>query len=216
MTNEATVPQDNSIAAKRKKAAADAIRTATWAKTMTKVVISQNNGKAPFWHVINFLGPGKAESVGVVDLIAIRKNHKVQVAPLKRGDLFEFVLIQVKGGSARWPTTDDRERLRAVGKTYNAKAILLSEWKKGSMPVIYELSGDEWGDPINPAKVFGPPGKANGKAQSDKTLLPKSATKKIPKVSKSTSTEPSPSSKSSAAKKAWATRKTGLLINAKS
>ena len=47
------------------------------AKTMTKVVISQNNGQAPFWHVINFLGPGKCEPRGIVDLLAIRKNHLV-------------------------------------------------------------------------------------------------------------------------------------------
>ena len=191
-------------------------RTATWAKTMTKVVISQNNSKPPFWHVINFLGTKKAEPRGIVDLLAIRKNQSLHPSPLKRGDLLDVVLIQVKGGSAKWPTADDRERLRAVGKAYSAKAILLSEWKKGSMPIIYELSGDEWGDPINPAKVFGPPGKAKGKTQSDKTPPAKSAIKKMPKVSKSTSTATSLSLKSSAAKKAWATRKAGLLINAKS
>lgn len=34
----------------------NALITASWARTMTKVIISRNNKKPPFWHVINFLG----------------------------------------------------------------------------------------------------------------------------------------------------------------
>ena len=95
-------------------AAERAQRTATWAKTMTKVLISQSSGSQPAWRVINFLGPNKSEARGIVDLVAIRRNQQAPKAPLKRDDLFEIVLLQVKGGSAKWPSPDDRERLRAV------------------------------------------------------------------------------------------------------
>jgi hypothetical protein len=39
------------------------------------------------------------------------------------------VLIQVKGGSAPFPTADDILRLKEVSKYHGAKAIVLSEWK---------------------------------------------------------------------------------------
>jgi len=61
---------------------------------MTKVVIAQNSGTGPHWHVVNFLGQGKAEARGIVDLLAIRNSHTESGSPLKRGDLFEVVLIQ--------------------------------------------------------------------------------------------------------------------------
>jgi hypothetical protein len=41
-------------------------------------------------------------------------------------------LIQVKGGSAANPTSEDGKRLWAVAKQLNAQEILLSSWKKGS------------------------------------------------------------------------------------
>jgi hypothetical protein len=67
-----------------------------------------------------------------VDLVAIRKNSK---APsnvlLKRGDLFDIVLIQIKGGSARGPTQDDCRRLREVKRLYRAKDVVRFQWRKG-------------------------------------------------------------------------------------
>ena len=54
----------------------NALITASWARTMTKVIISRNNKKPPFWHVINFLGEGRQESKGIIDLLAIRKDHR--------------------------------------------------------------------------------------------------------------------------------------------
>jgi hypothetical protein len=50
----------------------------------------------------------------------------------KRGDALQIILIQVKGGSAAAPTTEDGRRLRAVAKRLHARHILLSTWKKGS------------------------------------------------------------------------------------
>jgi hypothetical protein len=140
-------------------AARRAQRTATWAKTMTKVLIAQSTGSQPAWHVINFLGPNKAEARGIVDLLAIRRNQRVHEAPLKRGDLFEIVLLQVKGGSAKWPSPEDRERLRAVQDTYGAKEVLLSEWKQGAKAKLFRLDGDEWVDVSDPAEIFCPTAK---------------------------------------------------------
>ena len=141
--------------AKWRKAQEQSRKTATWAKTMTKVIISKNNKKGPFWHVINFLGPDKCESRGIVDLLAIRKNQSVHSAPLKRGDLFEIVLIQVKGGKAMRPSADERERLRIVAKEYGATTILLSEWKQGTRAKFHRLVDDEWDEDVDQAEVFG-------------------------------------------------------------
>ena len=82
---------------KVKTPAEKALKTATWARTMTKVIISRNNKKPPFWHVINFLGAGKQESGGIIDLLAIRKDHG-KTSSLPKGDGFEIILVQVKGG----------------------------------------------------------------------------------------------------------------------
>ena len=193
---------------KWKKASETARKTATWAKTMTKVVISQNNREPPFWHVVNFLGAGKSEPTGVVDLVAIRKNHGEHRLPLKRGDLLQIVLIQVKGGDAGMPTSEDRERLRLVGKTYGAKDIVLSEWKKGSKAVFSRLVDDAWVK-VEPAEIFPPPANARKRAakasdikKARATFLPKSG-------------GTSPKSRSLAAKKAWVTRKAAQSSGAK-
>ena len=177
------ITEDTEVAAKWKRAQERAHSTATWAKTMTKVIISQNNKGGPIWHVVNFLGPNKAESRGIVDLLAIRKAHELHDLPLKRGDLFEMILIQVKGGTARRPSAEERERLKKVAEIYSVKTILLSEWKKGSRARFFKLDDDEWSEEVNPAEVFGQVANKIARARS--------------KISQ----------KSAAAKKAWATRK---------
>ena len=130
-------------------AAEKALRTATWARTMTSVIISQNYKKPPFWHVINFLGAGKQESGGIVDLLAIRKDHS-KTGTLPKGDGFEIILVQVKGGRALNPSAMDVQRMRAVMKQYGAKSVVLSSWKKGAMPIFRVLSGEVWGEPVDP------------------------------------------------------------------
>lgn len=91
-----------------------AMLTAKWAVTMAKWRIAFDTGERVIggrtvpasrrWNLITFLGPGGSESSGIVDLMAIRKNHKTpQNSKLKRGDLFDIILIQVKGGGARRP-----------------------------------------------------------------------------------------------------------------
>jgi hypothetical protein len=101
---------------------------------MAQVRIRQAVAEAPWshWHLLKFIGAEGGESRGVVDLLAIRKDHKTPVAGTKRGDCFEIILIQVKGGNAARPTTEDAIRLRAVASRHNAREILLATWKKGS------------------------------------------------------------------------------------
>ena len=103
-----------------------AIRTAKWATTMTKWRIGfVTNGKRlgsvkvkPIrrWQLVSFPGPAGRESAGIVDLLAIRKNHGKSKTPFKRGDLFEIILIQIKGGGAKRPDKSEIKRLRDVAQ----------------------------------------------------------------------------------------------------
>ena len=132
------------------KITAAAIRTAKWATTMTKWRIGfETRGRrltkpgvkpARRWQLVGFPGPAGRESAGVVDLMAIRKDHSRNNGKFKRGDLFEIILIQIKGGGARLPTADDIRRLRAVAKRYNARDVVLAEWVKASHQKFYRLS----------------------------------------------------------------------------
>ncbi len=70
--------------------------TAKWARTMTKWLVTYSQRTGAKWNLVDFGGKGKAESRGIVDLIAIRKEHRRDGIGLKRGDLFEIVLIQTK------------------------------------------------------------------------------------------------------------------------
>src|SRR5438445_9837790 len=135
-----------------KTAAAKAIRTAKWATIMTKWRIGfQTNGKrvgspkvkpTRRWQLVSFPGPAGRESAGIVDLMAIRKNHAKSNSRFKRGDLFEIILIQIKGGGAHRPKTDELQRLRAVAKQYNARDIVLAEWAKGTHLKFYRLTNN--------------------------------------------------------------------------
>jgi len=103
--------------------------TGRWAETIFRALSSRI---ADRWKFISFRGVGKGEWRGVVDLIAVRKNSKQPAGDiLKRGDLFDIILIQVKGGSAPAPTKDDCRRLWQVKKVYRAKAVIQFQWRKG-------------------------------------------------------------------------------------
>lgn len=149
-----TAPSEQTSVFANPTAAQKALKTATWARTMTKVIISRNNLKPPFWHVINFLGAGKQESGGIIDLLAIRKDHG-KSSSLPKGDGFEIILVQVKGGNARNPSVSDIGRMQAVKKRYGATAVVLSSWKKGSAAEFRVLTGSAWGDPVDPDAIFG-------------------------------------------------------------
>lgn len=97
------------------------------------------------WRFVSFRGVGGAEWRGIVDVVAIRKNtarssHEV----LKSGDLFEIVLVQMKGGSSRWPTDAELRRLRSVAEHYRAKAVVLFVWKKAQSCQFFKLERTGW------------------------------------------------------------------------
>jgi hypothetical protein len=53
-------------------------------------------------------------------------------APFKRGELFEIISIQIKGGGAKRPDKSEIKRLRDVAKHYKARDVVLAEWVKGN------------------------------------------------------------------------------------
>lgn len=128
-------------------------RTSRWAKTMTKWLISRRHKNGAKWHVVNFVGFSNSESRGIVDLLALRKDHLTTDSKVKRGDLFEIVLIQVKGGSAPFPTEEDITRLKKVSKYHRAKAIVLSEWRPNKKLQLHVLKQNRW-EEIEANEIF--------------------------------------------------------------
>src|SRR4051812_20840965 len=114
-----------------KSAQEKAARTGRWAVTMTKVRIRQVASRTR-WQLVTFCGPSGAESRGVVDMLAVRKDHGEPMPGLKRGDALQIILIQVKGGTAAMPTAEDCARLSVIATHLHARQILLASWKKGS------------------------------------------------------------------------------------
>jgi len=128
--------------------------TARWARTMTKWLITYTNKRGVKWQFVEFGGVSGSESYGIVDIMAIRKDHKTKSDKIKRGDYFEIVLIQTKGGSARKPTENDRRRLNEVANHHRAKHVVLAEWKKNETLNLYLLSNDIW-IMVDPKEIFG-------------------------------------------------------------
>lgn len=50
--------------------------TAKWARTMTKWLVTYTRRKGAKWTLVDFGGKRKSEARGIVDLIAIRKDHR--------------------------------------------------------------------------------------------------------------------------------------------
>ncbi len=128
-------------------------KTGQWAKIMTKWLITYSSKGGRKWQFVSFEGANGWESRGIVDFIAIRRDHKYNEKPLKIGDLFEIILIQAKGGSASKPSKDEILRLAKVGKHYQAKHIILAEWQKGKAPILYSLVNSSW-QKIEPRDAF--------------------------------------------------------------
>jgi hypothetical protein len=143
-------------------------KTGKMANTLAKALAKRY---AYRWQFVDFRGPGGQESAGIVDIVAIRKSGKRPANDgLKKLDLFDIILIQVKGGKADWPTDDDVKRLQLVRDEYKAQAIVLFEWKKkkiGQKGVARFLELDDRVSPPNDpwvatttAKLFGKPGRS--------------------------------------------------------
>ena len=140
-----------------KNAQQKAALTARWAVTMVKVRIRRVASRTR-WQLVTFYGKSGGESVGVVDLLAVRKDHGAPAGVIRRGDALQIILIQVKGGSAARPTLDDAARLRAVAKRHGACDVLLATWKKGTMPRFFRLrratASEPWAEITNLDSVF--------------------------------------------------------------
>jgi len=140
-----------------KEAQQKAARTARWAVTMAKVRIRRVVSRTR-WQLVTFYGRSGSESVGVVDMLAVRKDHGQPVDGIRSGDALQIILIQVKGGAAARPTPDDAARLRTVAKRHGACNVLLATWKKGKEARFFRLrtgtARDPWAEIMNLDSVF--------------------------------------------------------------
>ena len=74
------------------------IETDRWTEILFRAL---SNRVAKRWKFVSFRGPKNREFAGIVDVVAIRKDtSKSDHEILRMGDLFEIVLVQMKGGSA--------------------------------------------------------------------------------------------------------------------
>jgi len=130
-----------------------AYTTGRWAEIMFRAL---GNRVARRWRFVSFRGEGGGEYRGIVDVLAIRKDtSQPRDSLLKRGDLFDIVLVQVKGGSAQRPSSGDRQRLNKVAECYGAQEVVLFEWHKGESSKFFKLGRDlEW-EPTTGTEVFG-------------------------------------------------------------
>jgi hypothetical protein len=123
----------------------------------TEILFRALSGRvAKRWRFVSFRGAAGGEWRGIVDVLAIRKDTRPSDHVLRKsGDLFEIVLVQMKGGSARGPSVSDIDRLRAVAKHYRTKAIVLFSWKRGRRAKFQKLGrAATWTDTTAQA-VFG-------------------------------------------------------------
>ena len=121
---------------------------------MTKWLVTYSRRTGAKWNLVEFGGTTRSEARGIVDMIAIRKDHRHNGPALKRGDCFEIVLIQTKGGFSRRPTVDDVARLSRVAKHHRAKAVVLAEWRRGEKLLLFKLNGTNW-QSVSPNEIFG-------------------------------------------------------------
>ncbi len=125
---------------KMQRAKEKADRTWKMANTLAKALIRRHSRR---WQCVDFLGEGGRESAGIVDILAIKKSGKAPgVEGLKKLDLFEIMLIQVKGGDAKEPSAEDIARMRLVAEHYHASKVLLFQWKKGTKQTGFRVLND--------------------------------------------------------------------------
>ena len=121
---------------------------------MAKWIIKYASHGSKDWQIVSFEGARGSESSGVVDLIAMRRDYKkTSRLNIKKGDLFEILLIQAKGGNAADPTPEDIERLKSVQKYYKARDVVLAKWKKGKYLKFCVLERSKWKEK-EPKEIF--------------------------------------------------------------
>lgn len=119
-----------------------AANTDRWTEILFRALTSR---VAKRWRMVSFRGTGGGEWCGIVDVVAIRKDtsrtaHEI----LRSGDLFNIILVQMKGGSARGLIQSDLRRLEAVKKRYRAQDVVLFSWKKSERCEFSRLVGGRW------------------------------------------------------------------------
>jgi len=128
-------------------------KTDRWTEILFRALTSR---VAKRWRFVSFRGTGGGEWRGIVDVLAIRKNTSPPKDNLlKAGDVFDVVVVQMKGGKARMPRPSEVERLRAVARRYRAKDIVLFEWTKGQRCRFSRWRGGNWRPVKSAAEVFG-------------------------------------------------------------
>ena len=130
-----------------------ALLTDKWTEIIMRAVTKKVANR---WRLVSFRSKQGREWRGIVDVIAIRKDTaKPNKKHLNHGDLFEIMIIQMKGGSAKLPTLDDKRRLREVAKYYHAKNVVLFEWIKSKKTKFSVLGNNlEWEESTS-ADLFG-------------------------------------------------------------
>jgi hypothetical protein len=137
---------------KKPTAPQKAIHTDKWAEIVCRKLTSQ---VARRWRLVNVRGPKGRESAGIVDLVAIRRNTSRPIGKiLKSGDLFDLILVQMKGGRAPKPTPREETRLRRVLKKYRAIDIVLYEWKLEELSRFSRLVNGKW-EETSAEEIFG-------------------------------------------------------------
>ena len=130
-----------------------AANTDRWTEILFRALTSRI---AQRWRFVSFRGTGGGEWRGIVDVLAVRKDTSKRVHEvLKSGDLLEIILVQMKGGAARMPSRAEIHRLRAVGKRYRAKDIVLFAWKRERHCHFHRLTRANTWKPSSAAELFG-------------------------------------------------------------
>ena len=126
--------------------------TDKWTETMFKALVARVGER---WQLSSFRGVNGGEWCGIVDVLAVRKDTSFPKNPrLSKGDLFEMILVQMKGGTARCPDACDIERLQIVKQHYGAIDVVLYEWRKKRLSRFSRLVGGEWKE-ASAKEIFG-------------------------------------------------------------
>ena len=134
-------------------------RLATEATKLRILQIDNKNGVRRT-RFVEFVGAKGGESNGIVDLLAVKKNHdqeKTKNMGCNVNDLLDIIHIQVKGGDSPPPTPDDKRRMKIVSKYYKCRETLLSEWNPARYSVVKfsRLNPQNEWDIVDERTIFG-------------------------------------------------------------
>jgi hypothetical protein len=105
------------------------------------------------WRFESFRGRKGRPPAGIVDAIAMRKDHR-KSEDGNRGDRFEFIPVQMKGGNAPRPSDKDKKRLRRAKDRYAANEVVLFEWRPNEGGTFSVLKGNDW-EESTAEEIFG-------------------------------------------------------------